>query len=108
MIHPPTIFSLCDMLSGRAFDELDTTYRNLDACQVLVSAEIGAGRVLRVLLHLSSALSCSKNLGTVWSEAGERYLLVLFLDYVFNQSDNMGQPIINYGHACPRAVFDTN
>ena len=49
----------------------------------------------------------SKNLGTVWSEAGERYLLVLFLDYVFNQSDNMGQPIINYGHACPRAVFDT-
>lgn len=98
IIHPPTIFSLCDMLSGRAFDELDTTYRNLDACQVLVSAEIGAGRVLRVLLHLSSALSGSENLGTVWSEAGERYLLVLFLDYMFNQSDNMGQPIINYGH----------
>lgn len=57
LMHPPTIFSLCDMLSGRAFDELDTTYRILDACQLFVLAEIGAGRVLRVLLQLSSAIS---------------------------------------------------
>jgi PAB-dependent poly(A)-specific ribonuclease subunit 3 len=86
------------MLSGRAFDELDATYQSLDACEMSVAAEFGAGRVLRVLLHLNSALSGSKNLGAVWSEAGERYLLVLFLDYVFNQTDDMGRPMLNYGH----------
>ena len=45
------------MLSGRAFDELDTTYRCVDTYKGQISAEVGAGRVLKVLLHLSSALS---------------------------------------------------
>ena len=29
----PSIFVLCDMLSGRAFDELDATYRSVDALE---------------------------------------------------------------------------
>lgn len=98
LMHPPTIFSLCDMLSGRAFDELDTTYRILDACQLFVLAEIGAGRVLRVLLQLSSAISGSKEMSAMGSEAEERYLLVLFMDYVFHQTDDVGCKILNYGH----------
>lgn len=32
------------------------------------------------------------------SEAEERYLLVLFMDYVFHQTDDVGCKILNYGH----------
>jgi len=56
LTNPPTVFALCDMLSGRAFDELDTTYRCVDTYKGQISAEVGAGRVLKVLLHLSSAI----------------------------------------------------
>jgi len=56
LTKPPTVFALCDMLSGRAFDELDATYQCVDCYEGLASAEVGAGRLLRVMLHVSSAL----------------------------------------------------
>jgi PAB-dependent poly(A)-specific ribonuclease subunit 3 len=104
LTKPPTVFALCDMLSGRAFDELDATYQCVDNCEGHISAEVGAGRVLRVILHLSSALSGSEKLASApWSESGERYLLLLFMEYVFHQVDDSGTRMLDYGHVQPRA-----
>ena len=111
------------MLSGRAFDELDATYQCVDNCEGHISAEVGAGRVLRVILHLSSALSgrnsvrvcvrrgmtfkqtigSEKLASAPWSESGERYLLLLFMEYVFHQVDDSGTRMLDYGHVQPRA-----
>lgn len=105
LTKPPTVFALCDMLSGRAFDELDATYQCVDCYEGLASAEVGAGRLLRVMLHVSSALYGSeKQAGSVWSESGERYLLLLFMDYVFHQVDGSGLSILNYGHVIASLV----
>jgi hypothetical protein len=32
-----------------------------------------------------------------WSETGDRYLLKLFLDYVFHQTEEEEQPVIDFG-----------
>lgn len=45
-----------------------------------------------------------KEVGGVWSESGEHYLLVLFLDYIFNQVDDSGCAFINYGHVLKRVL----
>jgi len=33
-----------------------------------------------------------------WSETGDRYLLKLFRDYMFHQSDENGYPIVDIAH----------
>lgn len=33
-----------------------------------------------------------------WSETGERYILVLFRDFVFQSQDEAGAPVISYFH----------
>lgn len=36
--------------------------------------------------------------GSSWSETGDRYLLKLFRDYVFHQTDDNGKPWLDLGH----------
>ena len=35
---------------------------------------------------------------TQWSETGDRYLLKLFRDFVFHQTDEEGAPLSDWGH----------
>ena len=44
---------------------------------------------------------------TSWSETGDRYLLKLFRDYVFHQTDERGRPWIDMAHivACLNKVI---
>ena len=35
---------------------------------------------------------------TQWSETGDRYLLKLFRDFVFHQTDEAGAPLTDWGH----------
>lgn len=44
------------MLSGRAFDELDSAYLCGDALEDHITSEFGAGRLFHVMLLLSSTL----------------------------------------------------
>ena len=57
-------------------------------------------RLLRALLHLGSTVfhRPEHSGGAEWGESGGRYLLVLFSDYVFHQTDERGRPVLDHGH----------
>lgn len=61
LTKPPSVFVLCDMLSGRAFDELDVLYHSADALENHIVAELGAGRLLRIMVILNSTLFSRKS-----------------------------------------------
>ena len=110
----PSVFALCDMLSGRAFDELDSTYLRNDSLENRIISEFGAGRLFHVLLLLSFTsfggpmFHCltrgDENFTHViigagcWQDTGDQYLLALFCEYVFRQNDHRGFSVTNNGH----------
>jgi len=100
LTKPPSVFALCDMLSGRAFDELDAGYCASDVLQGHITAEVGAGRLLRLLIYLGLTLfnRPGRDGNPAWRETGDQYLLVLFCDFVFHQVDEHGRPVLDHGH----------
>jgi len=96
LTQPPSIFQLCDMLSGRAFDELEHSYTSNQLMLRHLSNELGSCQMLRVLLILCATFAGETN--KLWSDQRSRNLLTLFFQFVFNQVDSRGSPVVNYGH----------
>lgn len=92
---PSPIFTLCNMLSGRAFDELDVLYMKNDTLDHHIASEVGAGRNLRMMLLLNSALM---NCPARWRETGINYHLSLFNEYAFQQVDFRGYVVVDNAH----------
>ena len=75
--------------SGSNFDELEEE----------LSKEIENGRLFRLVMKLGfinerPEYEASPN----WSETGDRYIVKLFRDYVFHQSDEAGRPVVDVAH----------
>ena len=98
------------MLSGRAFDELDILYINGDTMDRYIASEVGAGRNLRMMLLLNSALmNCTCDIAKYlslcrtkgpasWKSTGINYQLTLFNEYAFQQVDFRGFVVVNNAH----------
>ena len=61
--------------------------------------EYNNGRLLRLLLKMCAVDQRPDSpMAPRWSETGDRYVLTLFRDYVFHQSNDDGSPNLDVGH----------
>ncbi|KAK9820130.1 hypothetical protein WJX72_006407 [[Myrmecia] bisecta] len=90
---------LCGVLGERMLGELDALHLYSDAVVSQLSKEAENGRLLRLLIRLSTINERPEaDMDPQWSETGDRYLLKLFRDFVFHQIAEDGAPQIDYGH----------
>mmetsp|Transcript_56875 Transcript_56875/g.135705 ORF Transcript_56875/g.135705 Transcript_56875/m.135705 type:complete len:506 (+) Transcript_56875:3-1520(+) len=95
-----TIFAACARISGRLLEQLDYTYHHIDTCHSELAKEIQNGRLFRLLGKINTILERPERntpAATSWSETGDRYLIKLFMDYVFHQRDDQDRPVIEFG-----------
>lgn len=80
----------------------DTLNDSLDYNSFLMdqlSTELENGRLFRLVCKMGTINERPEyNMDTAWAESGKRYPLKLFRDYVFHQTDEMGNPIVDLGH----------
>ena len=95
-----TIFAACGLITGRLLEQADYSYQQIDLCYTDLAKELQNGRLFRLLTKLNMILDRPQP-GTPaadsWSETGDRYLLKLFVDYVFHQTDADGRPNVDLG-----------
>ena len=93
------ITQVCNALSDRIHDELDTALAASDALHSHLRNEYENGRLLRLLFKLNTMVERPDHaFAPQWSETGDRYVLKLFRDYIFHQCDVEGLPSLDAGH----------
>jgi PAB-dependent poly(A)-specific ribonuclease subunit 3 len=96
---PMSIFDVCSMAGVHVFDELDVVQSVADSYETQLSKEYESGRSLRLLLKLGFVNERPElGIDKQWAETGDRYVLKLFRDYVFHQTDAEGNPVMDLGH----------
>ena len=90
---------LCHLVCDKMCDELDFALASSDALHLNLQHEYENGRLLKLLLKLGCINERPEHaLSPSWSETGDRYVLKLFRDYLFHQTNLDGVPQIDMGH----------
>ena len=90
---------VCAIMSSKMCDELDLAMASSDALHLNLQNEYENGRLLRLLFKLGFINERPEHsLSPSWSETGDRYVLKLFRDYLFHQTDVDGLPQMDMGH----------
>jgi PAB-dependent poly(A)-specific ribonuclease subunit 3 len=90
---------ICVLISGKVCEELDFAMASSDCLHTNLRNEYENGRILRLLMKLGLINERPEyTLAPSWSETGDRYVLQLFRDYLFHQTDVNGVPSLDLGH----------
>lgn len=90
---------LTTLSAPRALDFLNDSLNYNSVLTNTLSTELENGRLARLLCKLGTINERPEyNDDPSWSETGVRYPLKLFRDYVFHQTDEMGDPIVDLGY----------
>lgn len=94
-----SVAQICQIVSEKISDELDFALASSDALHSNLQNEYENGRLLRLLVKLGCINERPEHASSpAWSETGDRYVLKLFRDYVFHQTDVDGTPQLDMGH----------
>lgn len=94
-----TVYDVLPYLVDRYMDELANMTLYVDTMENELQKELHNGRLFRALTKLgfiNERPEYESDPG--WSETGDRYILKLFRDYLFHQSDESGNPKVDWGH----------
>ncbi|KAL7066026.1 putative PAB-dependent poly(A)-specific ribonuclease subunit 3 [Cryptosporidium serpentis] len=96
------VFILANMLAARMIPQIEHSLKLTDALENEFKKEIDNGRLFRLLTKINT-IADRNQLNSVhkWNETGDRYTCKLFREYLFQQTDSQGRPIIDMGH-----IFD--
>lgn len=106
------------MIGARFYAQIDAMQCQNDKLEDELSKEMENGRLYRLLVklgtivdrpmyvvgetsmyHLLIFINCySLNMDNTWGETGDRYLLMLFRDYLFHSVTDDGRPWLDNSH----------
>jgi hypothetical protein len=96
------VYDLLALASQGLLAENDALYAHGDALEETVSRLFECDRLFRLMTKLSVITERPPEHGVKvsdsWSEVDERYVIKLFRDYVFHQTDDAGKPWLDVGH----------
>jgi len=96
---PSSVYELLPYLVDRYMDELSNMTIYVDTMENELQKELHNGRLFRVLTKMGFINERPEyESDPSWSETGDRYILKLFRDYMFHQSDEKGDPRVDWGH----------
>mmetsp|Transcript_13198 Transcript_13198/g.24478 ORF Transcript_13198/g.24478 Transcript_13198/m.24478 type:complete len:550 (+) Transcript_13198:246-1895(+) len=99
--RPCTVYDVLALCSRGLLSEMDELYSHSDALDEHLCRQIETGRINRLLEKLGLVTErpeYGKSESASWAETGDRYILKLFRNYVFHQTDDTGQPWLDIGH----------
>ncbi|KAF5352917.1 hypothetical protein D9758_007902 [Tetrapyrgos nigripes] len=98
--HPnKNINAVYEMIGTKIFTELDDALIATDKLENELLSELENARLVRLLCKfgfINERPEFARD--PRWSETGDRYIIKLFRDYVFHQSDEHGNPVTNLSH----------
>ncbi len=95
------IYDLLALSSQGLINELDSLYLHTDSLENELSKQCESDRMSSLLLKMgliNERPEYGKSIAGSWSETGDRYIIKLFRDYVFHQTDDDGKPWLDMGH----------
>ncbi|KAH8740274.1 hypothetical protein FG386_001549 [Cryptosporidium ryanae] len=93
------VFILANMLAARMIPQIEHSLKLTDALENEFRKEIDNGRLFRLLTKINTIADRSQlNSVHKWNETGDRYICKLFREYLFQQTDNQGRPVVDMGH----------
>ena len=80
-------------------DSIEAERAANDHLESELAKELENGRLLRLLVKLGFVNERPDgDMDTEWAETGDRYILKLFRDNVFQQHNDQGSPVLDWGH----------
>ncbi|KAJ1605841.1 Ser/Thr protein kinase, partial [Cryptosporidium canis] len=93
------VFILANMLAARMIPQIEHSLKLSDALENEFRKEIDNGRLFRLLTKINTIADRTQlNAIHKWNETGDRYVCKLFREYLFQQTDSQGRPVIDMGH----------
>ncbi|OII71926.1 Pabp1-dependent poly A-specific ribonuclease [Cryptosporidium ubiquitum] len=93
------VFILANMLAARMIPQIEHSLKLTDALENEFRKEIDNGRLFRLLTKINTIADRTQlNAIHKWNETGDRYICKLFREYLFQQTDSQGRPVIDMGH----------
>ncbi|CAH8527731.1 unnamed protein product [Dicrocoelium dendriticum] len=82
------------------YDQLTAAYDHSDFLERQLVLGMECDRLFRMICKLQSVVERADRNGTNpdWAETGDRYMLKLFRDFVFHQTDSLGAPYLDLAH----------
>jgi len=90
------VLDICALISGHLMSELETSHESYDELERETASEVENGRLARMLIKLSFV--CQHPHFGQFESSEAPYLLKLTWDYIFHQSDEEGNPVVEYAH----------
>ncbi|CCH44758.1 PAB-dependent poly(A)-specific ribonuclease subunit 3 [Wickerhamomyces ciferrii] len=92
----PNIESFQKIISKKLFESLNQIQEQGDYYESQLTRELENGRLVRLLTKLNFILERPEyQSNPTWAQSGERYPIKLFREYVFNQVDDRGKPVLD-------------
>lgn len=93
-----TADAVAGLLGGRLLRELQARSAQADALRHDMTSEVGAGRLVRLLVKLDMVLDrYDDEVHSYGMQAGDKHMLRCFRDFVFHQVRE-GRPALDWGH----------
>jgi len=96
------VYDLLALASQALLAENDALYAHGDALEETLSRVYEADRHFRLMTKLNVITErpavAGQKPGDSWSETDDRYIVKLFRDYVFHQTDDSNRPWLDIGH----------
>mmetsp|Transcript_13496 Transcript_13496/g.24170 ORF Transcript_13496/g.24170 Transcript_13496/m.24170 type:complete len:582 (+) Transcript_13496:251-1996(+) len=96
-----SVYDLLSRCSRGLLIEIDELYSHSDALEENLCRQLETSRMNRLMIKLNlvnERPEYGKSESASWAETGDRYILKLFRDYVFHQTDDAGKPWLDMGH----------
>ncbi|KAK7203687.1 PAB-dependent poly(A)-specific ribonuclease subunit PAN3 [Myxozyma melibiosi] len=99
MMSSGNVDEFIQLISGFYQQNLNSSLHYQDSLESELAREVENGRLVRLLCKFNFINERPEyDHDPAWSETGDRYLLKLFRDYVFHQTDESGHPVLDMGH----------
>lgn len=96
---PRTMDEMLGMVSMQLVQNFDSSLHQNDVLESQLSKELENARLVRLLCKFGFINERPEFAhDRTWSETGDRYLIMLFRDYVFHQVDENGNPVLDLVH----------
>lgn len=87
------------LIGPRVLHELNSSQYYTDTLEANLGQELENGRLVKLMSKLNFINERPEfEKDPRWQEAGDRYMIKLFRDYIFHQVDEMGVPVVDMGH----------
>jgi PAB-dependent poly(A)-specific ribonuclease subunit 3 len=82
---------------NRLWEHMALMGESNDVLHTQLEKSLSNGRYARLLAKLGY-INDREDMGAMWSETGDRYLLKLFRNYLFHEQDEHGKPLVDLSH----------